>query len=186
MALLKFGSVAISNINDGSPEADACKVYYPLMRDELMSAHNWNFALSRADITASSTVTPAFQFDYAYVLPVDCLRVVELYGTDDEWVREKNNLLTNKEEGICIRYVERITTSGDFSPAFATCLALRLAAELAAKIREDSKMRSVFMAELERYLSEAYRLNAIEGNKPRHKNAQPVDKGNYSWQTEGR
>ena len=187
LALLKFGSVTINSLTDSTPEAQACNVYYSLMRDQMLYAHTWNFAMARADISAELSATPAFQWDYAYQLPVDCLRVVELYGSDDTWEIEGNNLLTDLDEEIYIRYINKITTTGDFSPAFVNCLATRLAAELAAKIKGDKRLRLELLNELENVLlPEAYRLNAIEGNRPRHKDEQSIDNGNYSWQTEGR
>lgn len=186
-ALLKFGNITISDLTDNTPQAQACNVLYPLMRDELLEAHNWNFAMARADISAQLATTPAFQWGYAYTLPADCLRVVELYGTDDEWVREGNEILTNKEEEIYIRYVKQVTTSGNFSMYFANCLSVRLAAELVAKLKEDKNMRLELLQELENvWIPEAYRLNAIEGNRQASKGEQSMDNGNFAWQTEGR
>lgn len=187
LALLKFGTVTINNLQtDQTAEANACRVLYPLMRDELESAHMWNFAMARADISSVLQATPGFQWDFAYKLPVKCLRVVELYGTDNEWVREGNNLLTNQEEEIFIRYIKQVTTTGDFPPLFVNSLAVRLAAELAAKLRGDKNMRLELLKELEDVvLPEARRLNAIEGKKPRSKDEQAMDVGNYSWQTRG-
>lgn len=187
LALLKFGTVTINSIEDETSQAQACKVLYPLMRDELQSVHDWNFAMARADISALLEATPAFQWDFAYSLPVKCLRVVELYGTDDEWVKEGNVLLTNKEEEIFIRYIKQTTTTGNFPPTFVNSLATRLGAELAAKLKGDKNMRLELLKELEDVLlPEARRMNAIEGNKPRNKGAQSMDNGNYSWQEEGR
>lgn len=187
LALLKFGSVTINSLEDQTTEAQACKVLYPLMRDELMAAHNWNFAMARADISAPLSATPAFQWDYAYQLPNKCLRVVELYGTEAEWVIEGNEFLTNQKEEIFIRYVKQITTTGDFSPAFVNSLAVRLAAELVAKIKEDKNMRLELLRELNSVvLPEAFRTNAIEGNRPRNEEEKSMDKSSYAWQSVGR
>lgn len=187
LALLKFGTVTINALTDNTTPAQACKVLYPLMRDELQSVHTWNFAMARADISSLLQATPEFQWDFAYKLPIKCLRVVELYGTDNEWVREGNNLLTNKEEEIFIRYIKQVTTTGDFPPVFVNSLATRLAAELVAKLKGDKNMRLELLKELEGVLlPDARRLNAIEGEKPRNKGAQSMDNGNYSWQEEGR
>lgn len=190
LALLKFGSVTINDIGDDNPQAIACNVLYPLIRDEIVAAHSWNFAMKRADLGAPLSATPAFEFEFAYQLPVDCLRVWELYSTgttDPEWVREGNELLINQEADIFIRYIKKVTTTGDIPPAVVNCIAIRLAAELAVKIKEDKVLRRELLAELEQvYLPEAFRLNAIEGNKPRRRDEQPLDRGNFSWQNEGR
>lgn len=187
LALLKFGTITINSLDDKTAEARACKVLYPLMRDLLEEAHTWNFVMARADVSALLSATPAFQFDFAYQLPGDCLRVVELYGTEDEWVREGNEILTNKEEEIFIRYIKQVTPTGNFPSVFSNSLATLLAAELSAKLKGDKNMRLQLLKELESILlPEAFRLNAIEGNRPRQIGAQSVDNGNYAWQEEGR
>ena len=187
LALLKFGTLTIASLDDATKEGRACKVFYPLLRDELIYSHPWNFAMKRADISALVEATPAFEWDYAYTIPADCLRVWELYGTDAEWVVESGQLLTNQDEEIYIRYISQVTTTGNFNPAFVNCLATRLGAELAAKLADDVKLRQVLLEELYRIqLPEAHVLNAIEGNRRRHKDEQPLDKGNFSWQSEGR
>lgn len=189
-ALLLFGNLTITGLTDGSKEARACRVLYPLLRDQLIYSHPWNFAMTRADISAQVATTPAFEWDYAYTLPADCLRVWELYGsssTDAEWIVESGELLTNLEEEIYIRYIRRVTTTGNFSPSFAQCLATLLGAELSSKLADDKKMRIELLNELHKiYLPAAMSLNAMERNAPRRNNEKPLDEQIFSWQTEGR
>lgn len=191
MALLKYGDHSITSITaPTTTEERACSVLYPLKRDELLYAHPWNFAMTRADITGSITTAPPFPDDwYAYTLPANCLRVWELYDSDEEWIQESGQLLTPQEEEVYIRYLWRVTETGRFNPAFCNCLATLLGAELAAKFMGDAgrTMRRELLAELNNVLlPAAYSLNAMEGNRPRHKNMQELDKGNFSWQSEGR
>jgi len=186
LGLLKFGDITIASLTEATREGRSCNVLYPLMRDLMLYSHPWNFAMERADISAVLAATPAFQWDYAYTIPVDCLRVWELYGTDDNWQVENRKLLTNKDSEIYIRYIKKIETTGVFNAAFVNCLALRLGAELAAKVKGDSKKRQALLEELYRVeLPRAYRLNAIEGNRMLEKGEQAIDEGNYSWQSHG-
>lgn len=186
-ALLKVGNLSITSLDDSNKEGRACKVLYPILRNELLAAHPWNFAMSRADISAQLAVTPAFQWDYAYTIPADCLRVWELYGSEAEWVVEGGELLINQDEEICIRYIKLVTETARFSPAFDNCLATRLGAELAGKLADNKNLRASLLEELfKKHLPDAYSLNAVEGNPPRHKDMQTLDMGNYSWQKVGR
>uniref|UniRef100_A0A6M3XLV0 Putative tail tubular protein n=1 Tax=viral metagenome TaxID=1070528 RepID=A0A6M3XLV0_9ZZZZ len=187
LALLKFGTLTITELGPLTKESRACAVFYPLLRDQLVYSHPWNFAMKRADISAPLADTPAFEWDYAYTLPADCMRVWELYGTDAEWVVESGQLLTNLDKEIYIRYIRQVTTTGNFNPSFVNCLGTLLGAELAAKLAGDNKLRISLLEELHKIqLPAAYVLNAMEGNRPRHKDEQPIDEGNFSWQTEGR
>jgi len=186
IALLKFGSTTITELGPETKESRACQVFYPLMRDELIYSHPWNFAMARADISAQVAPVPAFGFDYAYTLPTDCLRVWELIG-DSEWAVESGQLLTNQDTEIYIRYIRRVEESGRFTPSFVSCFGTYLGAELSAKLAGDKSMRQALLQELhEIQLPAAYSLNAMEGNRPKHKDEQSMDNGNYSWAKEGR
>lgn len=186
MALYKVGNLSIASLEDETKEARACKVFWPLVRNEMLQAHPWNFAMARADISAELIPSPAFEWEYAYTLPADCLRVWELWGTEDEWIVEGNSLLTNKAEEIYIRYIKRLETSARYSPAFDVCLATRLGAELAGKLVNDRNLQlSLFDQLYKIHLPAAITLNAQEGRRPRSKREQPLDKGNFSWQREG-
>lgn len=206
LALIKFGEKTINSLEDDTKEGRACKALYPLLREQMLSAHPWNFAMARADISAQLSDTPAFGYDYAYQLPSDCLRVWELYDqyadttsarvwysqsqlsknvsiSEDEWEVEGRELLTDRSENIYIRYIKDVTVTGHFPSMFVECLALRLAAELAVKLAESKSMRAELLNELDKVaLPEARRLNAIEGNKKKHRDEQPLDEGNFSWQ----
>ena len=190
LALLEVGDLYITALADATKEGRACNVLYPLMRDLMMYSHPWNFAMKRVDITGSLTTAPTFPDDwYAYTLPADCLRVWELYGSDEEWSVESGLFLTPQDEEIYIRYIERVTEAGRFNPAYVECLVKRLGAALATKLlgSDGTKIKDQLLAELEKiYLPNARMLNAMESNAPRHKNVQPLDKGNFSWQSEGR
>jgi hypothetical protein len=187
LALLEFGDVQISSINEATKQARACKVLYPIYRDQLTASQPWNFAIKRADISAEVTDTPDFEWSYAYTVPADCLRVLELYGNDAEWVVENGQLLTNLDEEIYIKYITQVTTTGRMPPAYVSCLGKLLGAHLAAKLSTDKKIKADLLSELHTInLPEARRLNAIEGKKPREKDEQPLDEGNSTWQLEGR
>lgn len=186
LALLKFGDISILSINDATTEARSCKVLWDLMVDEMLYAFPWNFAMKRADLGAYLAETPAFEFDYKYTLPGDCLRVWELYDSTANWVVENGELLIG-DDTAQIRYISRVSDEAKFNPAFANCLAIRLAAELATKLSKDKTMKDSLLEELQKiWLPKAYRLNAIEGKPRLEEGEQGVDEGNYSWQKEGR
>jgi hypothetical protein len=188
LALMKFGNLSITSITaPTNKEERSCSVFYPLMRDEMVVAHPWNFAMKRADISAQLADTPSFGYDYAYQLPTDCLRVWELVDSKAEWVVESGQLLVSQDSEIYIRYIRQVLDPGLFSPSFVNCLATRLGAELAGKLSDDKAMRQALLQELYKVeLPAAMWLNAIEGSKPRHTDEQSMDRGNFSWQAEGR
>jgi len=187
LALNRVGNLSITSLEDASKEGRACKVFYPICRDWVMERHPWNFAMARADISAQVEPAPAFGFDYAYTLPTDCLRAWEIVGSTAEWIAEDGQLLTDLDEEIYLSYIKRITTTGRFSVAFAECISVKLAAELANKLASDKALRKALLEELYNVsLPDAYRLNAEEGNRPATEGAKDMSKSSYAWQSEGR
>lgn len=190
-ALLKYGDLTITSINADDKRARTCKVIYPIIRDRMLYLFPWNFAMKRADISAQLSTTPAFQWDYAYTLPTDCLRAWEFYSTsgeEPEWQVENGKLLTNQDSEIYIRYISQVTETGRFNPCFVNCVVVALAAELSAKLAGDKgrNKRAQLIEELEKIeLPRAYQMNAIEGSRQRRSPAQSLDQGNYSWQSVG-
>ena len=186
LALMKFGSITITSITEDTREARACHSLWELTRDDLLYSYPWKFALTRYSMGTPLTADPEFEYDYQYTLPADCLRVYDMYDSDEEWTVEKGVLLSNRSDDIYIRYIAKITDVSKYHPAFVKCMATALAAELAVKLKDDAKLRLSLLQELEMYVAKAYKLDAIEGEPAKHKSEQDLTQGNYSWQTEGR
>lgn len=74
-------------------------------------------------------IIPEFDWDHAFALPSDCLRVVRMED-NAEFVKEGEQLFTDESEAK-IKYIKQITDPTKYSPAFITVLAQRLAAEVA-------------------------------------------------------
>lgn len=190
LALIEFGDITITVITDNtSKEARACNALWNSTRDYLLKKYPWNFAMRRKDLGAYLPEAPASEYAYQYALPTEpyCLRVWELYGSDANWIVEGRNLLTN-DESANIRYIAQITDISTYSPEYVQCFAKLMASKLAPKLAGDigKKMKPELLKEFNWLVLEAYRLNAIEGKPRLLKDEQPVDTGNYTWQTEGR
>lgn len=74
-------------------------------------------------------VIPEFEYDHAYSLPSDCLRVIRMEDDDAKFVKEEQTLLTD-EDSAKIQYIAQITDTTKFSPHFIAVFAQRLAAEM--------------------------------------------------------
>lgn len=127
-ALIKMGGALISSITESSREAAICKALYELVRDEVLRAHPWNFATTRATLSPTST-TPAFEFDYEFDLPNDCVRVLGMDDPTVDYVVEGRKILCNDSE-INIRYIYRHKDESAWDALFAEAFAWKLAREL--------------------------------------------------------
>jgi len=165
-ALAKLGAQRITDLLDDTRNARVLNAIYDIKRDAELAAHPWTFAITRAQIPASSTV-PSFGWSYKYPLPADCLRLVEI---GEAWADydpagfevEGNAVLTDGASPLKIRYVQRVTNSGLYAPLFVEALACRLAAEVAEELTQNLSKREAAWAERKQAIAEARRINAIE------------------------
>jgi hypothetical protein len=79
LALGHIGMARIADLSENTVTAEHVRRMFDAVRDNLMRAYPWNFAVRRMQLTASATA-PAFEYTYAYPLPSDCLRVLEING----------------------------------------------------------------------------------------------------------
>src|SRR5437899_29489 len=73
------GCQRITSIDDGSTNARHCLTFYPALRDGLLRAHFWNFALVWVKL-AQNIPAPTIGYAYSYKLPADFLRVKDYAG----------------------------------------------------------------------------------------------------------
>lgn len=173
-ALIKLGLDTISSLSDTNKRAKFCDLQYPILRDEVLYSHPWNFAVVRKELAQSAT-TPAFGYDYEFVLPSDLLRVLNVNENDDgsiayaiEYdVTGGNRVLRTNEEAIKILYVRRQTDVTQFTPGFGEALALRLAADLAMPLQNSRTQAELWFGVYNQFLSSARSFDAQEGSVQR-------------------
>jgi len=128
-ALIKIGVTPIVSFTDNVKSAQVCNLLYPVIRDELLSFHYWNFAMRRKELALLST-TPEFGLPYEFQLPADCIRVRTVQSNDITFKIEGRKLLADSEI-IQIQYISNETDPSQFSPQFKEAISSRLAANLA-------------------------------------------------------
>ena len=81
-ALLLLGDKPIASLTENTDRALLCGNLWPQVRDQILRAHPW--ACSRVTVTLASEATAySFDWDYSYLLPGDCMRVLQV-GTRGE------------------------------------------------------------------------------------------------------
>jgi hypothetical protein len=183
-ALLRLGAATIADITDNSPEARACAIQYDSNRRSELRRHPWNFAIKRV-VLAPDTTAPAFEFDAAFSLPADCLRVILPNDSTIDWVIEGGKILTSWSSSpvtgsttantLSLRYVQDIEDVTKFDPAFYDALCVALATDLCEKLTTSNAKKQALMEEYKGIISEARRSDAIENL--------PEDPPDSSWLT---
>lgn len=152
-ALGQIGAERIADIDDGTPNAAWCKVFYDRLRMSLLRMHYWNFAEARAEL-AMNLAPPAFEFANSFALPPELLRIKEYNGhfipnaavDPVYWNRylgfykiEGRNLLTNDGQ-VKIVFVQDVQDPTIWDALFGQVLTTALASRLATSIAKDHKM----------------------------------------------
>lgn len=164
--LSKVGAKSfITSFTDGSPNADPAARLYEPVRDDLLRAHNWNFAVKRAKLAQSST-TPAYEYDYAYALPADWLRTMKVHsnedGAGDVQYRIEGRFVLSDSNDIYLTYVSQVTDPNIMTADFRELLALALAVEFAIPVANSSAMRERLETTLSKRMRRVRASDAIE------------------------
>lgn len=171
LALAKLGISPIMALTDDSKQAQFANRFYAQTRDEVLQSHRWNFAMSRSTLNQLATA-PESEWAYAYQLPSDCLRVIELNGFDPterkgEFSVEAGKLLCDAEEAR-IRYIARVDDGSLYHPLFVHALATLLASRLAGPLTGSRNMPIELLKEYEAITGPQARMaDAFEERKRR-------------------
>lgn len=138
-ALVKLGANPIASFNETTAEAKVCAQLYESVVEGLLAAYPWRFALEKAEL-ARLAATPTADYQYAYQLPHDYVRVLSAgNGSKSQGLKYKiigNSLHTNAEK-VIISYIARPEEAA-FPPFFSSALIARLAAELCLPLTEST------------------------------------------------
>lgn len=174
-ALTKLGEARITSLSDNVKQAREMNAIYELRRDNLLRAYNWSFAMERTSLSASSDA-PAWGYSYEYVLPADCVRVVQV---DDVWIIpgysdfiggpdeepfkiEARTIVTDIGAPLKIRYIKKVTNTASYDPCFVETLAYDLAYEACEAITQSGTKKESLRGGKEDQILLAVRANAIE------------------------
>lgn len=157
-ALRRLGQPPIASLDDPVETARAAKDRYSIIRDALLQAHPWNFAIRRAALAAD--IAPAPEGGSAFALPSDCLAVVSVAAA--RWSVEARRVLADAASPLPIAYIARIADPALYPPLFVEALSSRLAADLAEPLTQSGSLGEAKMREHRLILSEARSRDAQE------------------------
>lgn len=159
LALLRIGTrSSISSLSEGSAEANACALAYPVVRDALLAQHRWGFATRRVMLADLGFPPDGWRFRYAY--PADCLHArgihaphrglgecepthrrryagrFEVSGDLDASGNPIKVILADLPRAELV-YTAQVTAPSQYDAAFIEALSWMLGAELAITLTGD-------------------------------------------------
>ena len=171
-ALIKIGQPTISSTSQ-DPNGRIYGLVYEDVRDWLLAAHSWRFAIKRA-ILARDEEKPISGFAYAYTLPSDFLLLYKFQETyklpnlsdnitksDERYSIEGNKILCNEPDKLDFSYIAKIQDPNMFNPWFREALIAKLAAEFAPRLKQSASLAKAYNEEFFQYLRKAEYNNDI-------------------------
>lgn len=133
-ALLYMGHPRVS-LDSVDPVAVAIETVYNRTLPAVLSDYEWKFALKQQNLTSVTPIFTVEAYDYAYLVPGDCIKVVTVVGRG-EYAIYQGYIFTNEESPIRVEYVANVQ-EGLFPPYFVDALTKELASRLAITLTED-------------------------------------------------
>lgn len=162
-ALVKLGARAITSFDEGTAEAEVAASLYSTIRDALLSAHPWNFAMQQRTL-AKLADSPTADYANAFQLPSDCIRVLSAgYGGRGQGMAYKickREVHTNSDE-VILTYISRPNVE-DWPPFFCMALINRLAAEFCIALTDSTSRWQALQEFAEAELRRAKLIDAQE------------------------
>lgn len=148
------GTIASLYPPEGSAQAEHCSRYYPMARDEILTAHTWGFATRRVPLAQLATPSPGWGFSYSF--PRDAMTVLavcapgepdpgigDLPANPHPYVTESTDsgsrvVYCNVPEAV-MHGIFRVTSTERFTPLFISALTWHLASKLAGPVIKGSE-----------------------------------------------
>ena len=141
-ALDKLGYGAITSLEDGTKAANLADRTWPIVRDQVLRDHPWNFAVARSILAPDST-TPSWGFTYRHPLPSDLLRLLEIRDLSTGEYQLEGRAILADEDVLYIRYIKKITDPNLYDALFIDVAAARLAYEMAEALTQSNTKREL-------------------------------------------
>lgn len=161
-ALAKIGDQRIASRSENNNRARIMDSLYESVRDELLRECPWNFAVQR-DTLAADPVAPIYEWATAFDVPADLLYMVATEGLS-AYRLEGNQILSNADNSLKIKYIRRVTDPTEFDTAFSELFAIKLAYEAAPNIAADPVLERRLLTDLEFKLVRAKKVNGQEND----------------------
>lgn len=167
-ALIKIGANSITTFDEGTLESHVAATLYPVVRDAMLSAHPWNFAITQRSLARAAQI-PLADHQWAFGLPEDCLRVLSAgSGGRGRGIsyRIQSRLVCTDSDDVILTYLFR-PDEGDFPPFFSLALIARLAAEFCIPLTDSTSRWTSLYRIAEDEFRRAKLMDAQEDTPPR-------------------
>lgn len=159
IALARIGESSIIALDEGTPQQQKAVTFFNNTLRSLLRSHPWNFAIGEVELARIPGETP-FEFEYAFQLPADFLRLLKVQGATTYKVQGKRVLSNEK---VCkIKYVKFVEDPSQWDASFADAFTYQLAADMTYGIVAQASMYELMLTAANQKLKAARHIDATE------------------------
>lgn len=142
LALSRLGQRPVSALTGSEPDAQLMNSLMGGTRREVLSMFPWNCAIKRETLTHSAIVENLTGFDYAYQLPTDLVRVLDVNGDKNYTYRIEGEYLfsdagTGDPVEITLRYIFNLATVSLWDELLEEAMVLKLAEKACIRVTNN-------------------------------------------------
>lgn len=146
----------------------AVAAVWDLERKAALRDGGWNFAIAREQLP-QLTAAPKHGYDAQFKLPTDCLKLIEVYGSERlRYQLEGRQILADTTGPLDIRYLRDVTEPAEFDAGFAEAFALRIALAIGNKIAGSAFNKAGTFDDYRAALGSAHGSDATENPPIEH------------------
>lgn len=160
-ALDLLGAESIVSLTEDSEQARAINRCYNVILRSMLRKHIWNCAKKRV-VLAPLAATPAFDYDYQFQLPSDCLRPIFPNDVTDWSIEKGKVLLTNDGNVLNLLYIAMLDDPNDIDDCLVEVFAGEMAVKNCEKLTQSVSKRKEAKEELAKAWADARKANAFE------------------------
>lgn len=160
-SLDKLGQDPITSLEDGNKSANIASRTWPIVRDQVLRSHPWNFAVKRTNLAPSSGA-PDWGFAYQHELPTKLLRLIEVRDLSTDEYQIENNKLLCDESVVYVRYIEQITDPNEYDALFINAVSTAMAFEMCEAFTQSNTKKDLLAKEYEQVMNQAKMVDAVE------------------------
>ena len=180
-AILKVGGIRINSFDDNKVEAIVANEFYERSIKWLFAQYYWGFA-SKTVKLAQVQLAPEFEYQYAYALPSDFIRIQRTFPNSNYKI-VGNELHTNERE-IGIKFTFRAKEE-DLPIYFEQTMMYYLASQITVPITENTTKDQTNYVQYQDHLKRAKSLDAQQYPQDGFEDF-PIDDARYSGGYAGR
>lgn len=160
-ALDKVGYGAITSLSDGTKAANVADRTWPIVRDQVLRDHPWNFAIARTTL-APLTEAPDWGFAYQHETPSDMLRLIEILDLSTNDYQVEGNRILADDSVLYIRYLKQVTDPNEYDSLFIEAVASKLAVEMCEPLTQSNSKKNILLQEYDAAITRARQVDAVE------------------------